>query len=273
MKQTTNSLHHGAGRRAEIERLRTALRKRESQLIWGATDAGKTWLIENALLELPDAERKKCICWSGAASRRQLIEHLLRRLYLVDDPHVRKTVQAERVNEAGLNRWIGEQSVLRLRAILFAAAEQGQYRFFIDHLPAASRTMAQLMKELSYRTKTPVYLTGQGYSQGEIGFAWSLYWTDEHRIHLGPLPEASARELLEESIERFGLGSHDLEGFRDEVLHLSGRLPGSIVKMCELASDRRYHYGTQIKIKLVHVDYLLHGSRFSPSSPLPGGMS
>ena len=76
--------------------------------------------------------------------------------------------------EATLTRWINEQSALRLRGILFTAAEQGEYRFFVDHLPPASHTIAQLMKEIMYRTKTPVYLTGHGYSQGEIGYAWSL---------------------------------------------------------------------------------------------------
>jgi hypothetical protein len=270
MKQTANTLHRWTGRQVEIERLQSALQRRECQLVWGATDSGKTWLIETALLGLPEEERKKCILWNGAGSRRDLIEHFVREVYLANDPHVRQRVGADGVRETGLNRWISAQSLLRLRAILFAAAEQGQYRFFIDHLPPASRTNAQMMKDLSYRTKTPVYLTGHGYSQGEIGFAWSLYWTDEYRIHLGPVSEACARELLEESIHKFGLDSFDLEGFRDEVLRLSGRLPGSIIKMCALASDRRYHYGDQIKIKLVHVDYLLHGNRFSPSSPMPG---
>jgi len=47
---------------------------------------------------------------------------------------------------------------------------------------------------------------------------------------------------------------------------LSGCLPGCIVKMCELAADPRYRYGDQIKVKLVHVDYLMQGNRaFSQS--------
>ncbi|MFZ3363556.1 MAG: hypothetical protein WA153_08945, partial [Candidatus Acidiferrales bacterium] len=62
---------------------------------------------------------------------------------------------------------------------------------------------------------------------------------------------------------KFGLSSLDLEGFREEVLRLSAHLPGSIVKMCELAAEPRYHYGDQVKVKLVHLDYLLQGSRFS----------
>ena len=266
MRQANAPLERLIGRETETRQLQAALRKRQSQLIWGASDAGKSFLIAKVLAELPENERRKCIRWAGAASRRQLIEYLIRALYLAGDPFVRKKVHADRCTEATLTRWIGDQSALRLRGILFTAAEQGEYRFFLDQLPPASPTIAQLMKEIVYRTKTPVYFTGQGYSQAEIGYAWSLYWTDEYRLRLGPLSEASARELLEICIVRFGLDSLDLNGFREDVLHLSGHLPGSIVKMCELAADPRYHYGDQVKVKLVHVDYLLQGNRFPSSS-------
>jgi hypothetical protein len=262
MGQVNTTLERLVGRESEMRRLQTALRKRQSQLIWGAMDAGKTLLIRKALSELSEGERRKCICWTGAASRRELVESLIRGLYLAGDPLVRKKVLADQGTEATLTRWINKQSGLRLRGILFTAAEQGEYRFFVDHLPPASHTIAQLLKEIMYRTKTPIYLTGYGYSQGEIGYAWSLYWTDEYRIRLGPLTEAPARELVELCIQRFELGSLDLAGFREDVLHMSGHLPGSIVKMCELAADPRYHYGDQVKLKLVHVDYLLQGSRF-----------
>jgi hypothetical protein len=256
------------GRESETRRLQVALRERQSQLVWGATDAGKTALIQRVLSELPDAERRKCICWSGAASRRKLVESLVRGLYLAGDPIVCKKVYGDRGTEATLARWIAEQSGLRLRGILVTAAKEGDYRFFVDHMPPVSHTTAQFLKEIIYRAKTPVYLAGHGYSQAEIGYAWSLYWTDEYRIRLGPLSEASARELLELCIQRFGLSSLDLKGFREHILHLSGHLPGSIVKMCELAADPRYHYGDQVKLKLIHVDYLLQGNRFASFSNL-----
>jgi hypothetical protein len=111
--------------------------------------------------------------------------------------------------------------------------------------------------------KTPVYLTGRGYSQAEIGYAWSLYWTDQYRIQLEPLTETPARKLLELCIRNFGLTSLDLAGFRDEILQISERLPGSIVKMCELAADARYHYGDRVKLKLVHVDYLMQSNQMA----------
>jgi hypothetical protein len=263
MKHANTVLERLIGRETEMRHLRTALRKRRSQLIWGASHAGKTFLIAKIFAELPGSERRKCICWTGPASRRQLIEHLIQGLYLAGDPLVREKVHADKFDETLLTRWIGEQSALRLRGILFAAAEQGAYRFFLDHLAPCSHAIAELLKDIVYRTKTPVYLTGLGCSQAEIGFAWSLYWTDEYRIRLGPVSEAAAHELMEICIQKFGLDSLDLGSFRSDLLHLSGHLPGSIVKMCELAADPRYHYRDQVKMKLLHVDYLLQGNRFS----------
>jgi hypothetical protein len=87
-----------------------------------------------------------------------------------------------------------------------------------------------------------------------------LYWNEALRVHLGPLNERAARELLEICIRSFGLDSLDLENFREDILRLSSQLPGSIVRMCELAADSRYHHGDRIKIELVHVDYLMQSN-------------
>jgi hypothetical protein len=248
------------GRELEVRRLRRAILSRESQLVWGEPDAGKTALIRHVIAELPEADRRKCICWTGTASGRQLVSHFIRELYLAGDPLVRRKIHADRAGESTLERWINKQSFLRLRGILFSAAEHGDYRFFVDHLPAPTHKMSQLLKEIMYRCKTPVYVTGHGHSQKEIGYAWSLYWTDQYRIQLEPLSETAARELLELCVREFGLTALDLNGFREEILHFSARLPGSLVKMCKLAADPRYHYGDRIKLKLVHVDYLMQSN-------------
>jgi hypothetical protein len=251
------------GRERELRRLRTAIQKRESQLIWGQRDAGKTFLIQQVIAGLPEAEQRKCICWTGSATGRQLISHFLRALYTTGDPLVRRKVHSDRAGEFTLDRWLNKQSLLRLRGILLSAVEHGDYRLFVDHVPSPTHKMARLLKEFMYRCKTPVYLTGRGYSQREIGYAWSLYWADEYRIELETLTEPAARELLEMCISNFGLASLDLAGFREEILHFSKRLPGSIVKLCELAADSRYHYGDRVKLKLVHVDYLMQSNQLA----------
>jgi hypothetical protein len=256
------------GRKEELRQLRAAIQKRESRMVWGSMDAGKSFLIKAALRELREAERRSCICWAGPANGRQLVSHFMRGLYLAGDPFVRKKVHADGATRGSLDRWLNDQSALRLRGLLFTGCGQGKYQFFLDHFPPPTHNIARLMKEIMYRCKTPIHLGARGCSQNEIGYAWSLYWNDELRIHLGPLTDRLARELLEDCIHRNHLDSLELKDFREDILHLSGHLPGSIVKMCKLAANSRYHYGDQIKIKLVRVDYLMQSSPSAvPHSP------
>lgn len=262
----TAQLETLVGRKEALRDLSTAIQKRKSCLVWGPMHAGKTALIKRAIAELPDAERRKCLYWTGPASGRQLLSHFVGRLYELGDPFVRKKVHADGAAETSLDRWLRKQTSLRLRGILFAASAQGDYRFFLDHFPPATHSMARLMKEIMYRCKTPICLAARDYSQGEVGYAWSLYWNDGLRLHLGPLSEGTARKLLEFCIRNFGLDSLDLEDFREDILRLSGHLPGSIVKMCELASRARYRCGDRIKVKLVHLDYLMQANRLNLES-------
>jgi hypothetical protein len=244
------------------------MRERQSLLIWGPTDAGKTALVRSLIAWLPDQAAKNCLYWTGPTSRRDLAAELIHGLFLAGDPTVRKRIGADGDQEDSIRRWLRRQSSGRLRNILISAAEKGRYSIFLDHFPPATHAMARLMNEIIWRCKTPVYLIARGNSPTDIGQAWSIYFAPEYCIHLGALPKASARELLELSIRRFGLASLDLDEFREEVLRVSGHLPGCIAKMCELAASPRYRFGERIKVKLVHVDYLMRanpaGSRHSP---------
>jgi hypothetical protein len=255
------------GRREELRALCIAIQKRESRLVWGPMDSGKTALVTRVISNLPEAEQRNCVCWAGAASGRQLLSYFVGQLYEKGDSYVRRKVHADGANDASLHRWLNKQSSLRLRGILFTASAAGEYRFFLDHFPAATHNMTRLMKEIMYQCATPVYLIARGMSHQEIGYAWSLYWNDSLRLHLGPLRERHARDLLELCIRDFRLNSLDLEDFREGVLRLSGLLPGSIVKMSKLAADSRYHYGDRIKIKLVHVDYLMQSNPTAINRP------
>ncbi len=65
---------------------------------------------------------------------------------------------------------------------------------------------------------------------------------------------------MRECIQRFGLARYNLSGFEQEVLELSRQVPGAIVKMCALAANPRYHFGSQIKIKSVYIDFLMNAT-------------
>jgi len=117
------------GRREELRALRVAIQKRESRLVWGSMDAGKTALVRRVISDLPDAEREKCVYWAGVASGRQLLSYLVGQLYEKGDSYVRRKVHADGANDASLHRWLNKQSSLRLRGILFTASAAGDYRF------------------------------------------------------------------------------------------------------------------------------------------------
>jgi len=248
------------GRREELRQLRAAIQKRESRLVWGAADSGKTALIESVIAELTEEERRTCILWTGAPSIKRLLWHFVGRIYETGNAFVQKKVREDRSQEPSINRWLGKQSSLRLRGILLTALARAECRIFLDDIPPATRNLARLMKQIMYRSSTPVYLAARGCSPTAVGDAWSLYWHEGLRLFVGPLAERDARDLLEACIRKFSLVSLDLEQFRRDVLDRSGYLPGPIVKMCELAADSRYRYGNQVKINLVYLDYRMRSN-------------
>lgn len=256
------------GRQAQCRRLNAAIRNRESLLVWGPTDAGKTTLIKMLIEGLPEPDRRNCIYWAGAASVRQLVAELVKGLYLAGNTLVRTKVRQDGCGESSLNRWLREQTSGRLKVLLYSAAKAGRYWIFLDNFPPSTQAMAGFLKEIIWRCRTPVYLLARGCSHAEIGYAWSIYFIPQYHVSLGPLPESSARELLEQCIKRFGLDILDLEGFREEILRLSRQIPGTIVRMSEMAADPKYQYGHQVKLGLVHVDYLMgtgvRDGRFAP---------
>ncbi len=246
------------GRESELLQLHAAIRNRESLLIWGAADAGKTALVRKAMGELPQTGTEACIYWSGPASVRQLAEQLVRRVYAAGDSSVRAKMRKENCKGAiAESRWFRERSSGQLKALLYSAAQKARYSIFLDHMPAATRAVTRLIKEIIWRCKTPVYWIARGSTQKEIGYAWSIYFARKYHMHVGPLPGPDARHLLKECISRFGLASLELEGFREDVLHMSRCLPGTIAKMCELSANPRYHCGRKVKLNLVRVDYLM----------------
>ena len=256
------------GRHAECRKLHAAINNRESLLVWGPADSGKTSLTKMVIDGLPEPDRRNCIYWAGAATVRQLVAELVRGLYMAGDALVRNKVRQDGCAEVSLNRWLRDQTSGRLKILLYSATKAGRYWVFLDHFPPATHAMAGFMKQIIWRCKTPVYLLARGCSHAEIGYAWSIYFTSQYHVSLGALPDSSARELLEQCIQQFGLRSLDLQRFREEVLRLSHHIPGSIVKMAEMAADARYQYGDQVKLGLVHVDYLMRAGipngRFGP---------
>jgi hypothetical protein len=244
-------------RKDESKRLLEAIRARESLLIWGPADVGKAALMRKVIGELPLDRRRACLFWSGPASVQDVLRHFVRQMFASGNPLVSAKVSADGYREIDFERWVRKQSSGRLRVIVRAALLQDNFWLFVDHMPPFSHPMARLVKELIWRCETPVYLLARGYTPIEVGAAWSLYWTGKYRLPLAPLSVAHASKLLWACIRRFGVNCCERADFHREVLHLSGRLPGAIVKMCSMAALPKYQYEGRIKTKLLRVDYLM----------------
>jgi len=252
-------------REREAHRIEEAFRKKESMMISGPADIGKTALMRNVVRNLPGDLAGKCLYLAGFKDLQNLLRNLILVLRGARCPGLRQQLKTEGVSSVNFEGWLKTLPSARLKGIVYRAAQSGDYRVILDHVPLLTHARAKIIKELFWMRNTPVYLMMRDDQELRIAqFARFFYWSDRQCLTLRPLPETSACELLEGCIERFGLSTFDLEGFREEVLDLSGCVPGAIVKMCALAADERYQYGRRIKTKLVHIDYLMIGSNLVP---------
>ena len=249
-------------RERESRRIEEALRCGESMMIFGPADIGKTALMLTVMRSLPRELSGKCIYIDGFKDLQDLLRNLLRALYQAASPDLFQQLKADHVASASFDRWLKMLPSSRLRGVLYRSVKTGDYRIILDHAPPLTHAMAKIIKELFWMRNTPVILVMRDdLKSRSTQFADFFYWSDRQCLTLGPLPQTSACELLEAHIEKHGLSRFDLEEFREEVLLRSGCVPGAIVKMCALAADPRYQYGSRIKTKLVHIDYLMSGSR------------
>jgi hypothetical protein len=248
-------------REDEAFRLRDAILKRESLLINGPAGIGKSALILRVLSELPLAMAHHCFYLSGVDGVRPLLRWLIQRLYESDDATLRRQLHAEGIRESTFKSWLKRQPTSRLKGAVYRSMEMGSYWLFLDHLPPLTRTEGKIVRELVWMRKAPVFLLARGPTERDVGHAGNVYWGSRQQLSLGPLPAQAGRELLERCIQKSGLEKLDLERFREEVLRLSGLVPGTIIRMCRLAQTPKYQFGSRLKTKLIYVDCLMSGAQ------------
>ncbi len=246
------------GREGETDRLGKALLRRQGLLITGPAGIGKTALLAKVLGGLPSGLARRTIRVEAASSLRALLRSLLQQLYARKDRAFCAQLHREGIRSATLKDWLGDQSSSRLKGALYSAIENGGYGVAIDHVPMLTDAAAKVLRELAWMRKTPVYLVMRGLPAGAANDLASLYYGRHLRLMLDPLSPAAARELLEWCLERFGLTRLELGGFKSQVLALSGRNPGALIKMCRLAAQPGYQHGAYIKTKLIYLDGVLN---------------
>ena len=264
MKVLPSGVHSGeetlgnipfVGRGSEARRLQDAVLKRQSLLIAGPAGVGKTSLVLSVLRGLPPATARNCFYLSGEEGVQPLLRCLLRQLYDSEDATLRRQLHVEGIRKDTFQSWLRHQPTSRLKGAVYRSVEKAGYWVFLDHFPPLTHAQARIVRELVWMQKTPVVLLARGLTERETGHVGSVYWGSRQQLALTPLPEQAGRQLLEFCIQQFGLGKLASGDFREQVLRFSGLLPGAILKMCRLAAEPRYHFGSQIKTRLIHIDY------------------
>lgn len=230
-------------------------------LVSGPADSGKSALLHEVLSCTVASIRERCILCTTAASPHAIWLCLAQALGAVGDPEVLMRVENEAGSRQQLDLWAKAQTSLRLRGILRRAARSREYWIFLDAAAPLPDGTYRLLQEWVWSRRTPVMLLARGSTPRELGKASQLYWHSGLRLTLGPLDVVSAETLLEHTITRLRLAELADAEFRSFVLEHSGRFPGSIVRLCELASDAAYHYEGHVKLHTLAVDFVLQQRR------------
>jgi hypothetical protein len=202
-----------------------------------------------------------------------LLRQLVRGLYRLKDPNLRHRLHADGVSALSFEGWLKGLSSSQMKGTLYQAVEQGDYRVFLDHVPRLTKAIAKVVKELFWMRNTPVYLLIRDEGEQHLHLLYKYFYRgDRERLALKPLPAQAAAELLESCIEWFGLSRLNLTDFRRQAPQLSKQVPGAIVKMCTLAADPRYQYGSRVKTKSVYIDCLMSGKDLPGHAPPTGAM-
>jgi hypothetical protein len=254
------------GRNAEAKRLREAILARQSLLICGPADSGKTALLHETFSSLPDAVRKNCIACSSCESPQSMWRDLMHSLAKAEDPQILSWLSHECHSSKSLDSWLYQQSSLRLRGILRSAMRAGNYSVFIDAPGIPPAGAYRLLQEWVWSRRTPVFLLARGATERELGRVARLYWHNGLQLDLGPLQFEDVETLFEHAIARAGLTKLADSEFRDFVLARCGGFPGRIVRLCELASQSAYQSGGHLKLHTLALDFLLHTADMSPAT-------
>ena len=241
-------------RERELATLRDAARSGTSLHISGPAGAGKSALVERALMGLKPPSARRFLRVDAPAGLRDLLQKLVAELRAARDAALAAQLRSDCVRAADFTRWLRAQSSSRLKGALYRSADAANLAVVVDHAPALTAAEAKVLVELARMRATPVWFITRRSDGRAATLLKGIYWEPASRLSLGPLPAADARELLEAGIRAYRLEQFELADFRSDALRLSGRLPGAILGLCRLAADTRYHMGNRIKTRVAYVD-------------------
>jgi hypothetical protein len=222
------------GRQAEVQAVARALRSRQSRLIFGVSGIGKTRLLEEALSRYHGPH--SLLCTPG------VLHELLVRL-------------AE-VLRCRIARYptLSDATSIALKGAVLDALKAEPRPILLEDFEHADPRMYRFLQEVYHVPGNCLIVTAR--SRDCLGHLRKLLWDPREEISLKPLMPPECKKLFGAATSKFGLGSLDLEDFRQKVLMSARGNPGQILAMCRLAARREYQDGRHIKFLPLRMDVL-----------------
>ncbi|HVA62306.1 MAG TPA: hypothetical protein VNF74_01175 [Terriglobales bacterium] len=147
-------------------------------------------------------------------------------------------------------------SSLRCRQKLAAAFAARPCCLVWDPAPAASRTLANGLRDLLRRGSVPLVCAAASPHMEAIGCLSIFFSLQSERLHVPPLSEAAARQLAEREVDRLQLQFDDAEQVLAELLRRAKGRPGEIKALLAMTRLPRYRQGGRIKLHVLYLDRL-----------------
>jgi hypothetical protein len=132
-----------------------------------------------------------------------------------------------------------------------------EYSIFLDVAAPIPDGAYRLLQEWIWSGRTPVILLARGSTEREVGRPARLFWHSGLQMQLEPMRTEDLESLLEFTANRLGIAKNADRNFRDFVLKQCAGLPGGMVRLCELASQRAYQCEGHFKLHTLAVDFLM----------------
>ncbi len=234
----------------ERERLKAAIKNRESLLITGSGGAGKTALIKSVIAELHNVRELVQVQYSS--SLHQLLVDLARCLLAAKHRALRRRAKAG----PDVEKWLSKQTSVHLKGLLWTSLEAEPLTIILDGIDGASFPMYRFLQRLYFVRGMSIIASAR--DMGSLGALGRLFWDPRTILHVGPLNHSDSEQLFDLVAKRFGLERLDLVEFRKKVLDSAQGNPGQITEMCRLATNPLYVSGKHIKFAPIRIDVVAH---------------
>jgi hypothetical protein len=228
----------------ELEELRRRLSARKSFVLYGASGAGKTFLLRRVLGAVPE------VLYCPDAGTPQLVfQSLALALLAARDRSVRSLLR----NVDGVKA----KSTISLRGIVLDAVRRGNYWVVLDHLRGPAAGLSSDTRNLMFYGGTPVLAVARSAHMEDLGFLTPMFALRAERMRLANFARSEAMHFTEVLAHRLQLEAMNLPEFLERIVGLSQGSPGAIQRMMQMAMLPKYQMDGYIKTSPLYIDFRL----------------